>query len=339
MNHMQIYYVAPSYRSHARVARTYIDIIRSRYRLAANVADADVVMVHREPHNYGDIYRAYPSLRRKYVVAYAVWEATELPEAYKRSIGHVQEVWTCSRYCADVFGKYHPCVTYIPHAIHRSSECDDRDRRLVREMLSYSKEDINFLIITKTRDKRKNLQGLIRMFRHLQQRIPRVRLIVKTSPNESGLPHTEDQVTYLPCWFSDAEINALYEIADIYVSPHHSEGWGLTLSDAMLFRKPVLATGYSGNLEFMNPSNSVLIDYSEENIRPDDCFGLFHEGMKWAYPNEQDAVRKMETLCETHRERATNRMVQRATEEINMFSPAAIADLMHSRLQQIRSRL
>jgi glycosyltransferase involved in cell wall biosynthesis len=46
---------------------------------------------------------------------------------------------------------------------------------------------------------------------------------------------------------------------DSYISLHRSEGFGLTMAEAMYFSKPVIATGYSGNLEFMNEENSFLV--------------------------------------------------------------------------------
>ena len=48
---------------------------------------------------------------------------------------------------------------------------------------------------------------------------------------------------------------------DCYVSLHRAEGFGLTLAEAMAHGKPVIATGYSGNLTFMNDGNSYLVPY------------------------------------------------------------------------------
>ena len=54
--------------------------------------------------------------------------------------------------------------------------------------------------------------------------------------------------------------------ADAYVSLHRAEGYGLTMAEAMMLGKPVIATGYSGNLEFMDEDNSVLVPYSKVRI-------------------------------------------------------------------------
>lgn len=339
MKNPRIHYVTSSYCSHARAANSYLGLIKAKYPIVATVESADIVIIHKEPHNYGAIFEAHPVLRQKYVIGYCVWEATELPEAYRRSISHVQEVWTCSQYCHNVFKNYHASVTRIPHTIHRPVICHEKDRQFVRTMTDYRDRHFYYLTITQKRDRRKNLRGLIRAFQNLSHSIPNARLIVKTSSNGSGIPHWDGPIVYIPGWFSESQINALYELAHVYVSLHHAEGWGLTLSDAMIFQKPVLATGYSGNLEFMNDENSILVDYSEENIHHGDCFGSFNAGMKWAYPDEEDAAKKMYMLYEAYHSSAIDQKIKNATERIKIFSPAVIADCIYQRLEQIGSFL
>ena len=53
--------------------------------------------------------------------------------------------------------------------------------------------------------------------------------------------------------------NSTYRpLSDCYVSLHRSEGFGLTIAEAMALGKPAIATAYSGNLEFMTAENSYL---------------------------------------------------------------------------------
>ena len=56
---------------------------------------------------------------------------------------------------------------------------------------------------------------------------------------------------------------------DCYVSLHRSEGFGLTMAEAMYFGRPVIATGYSGNLDFMTEENSYLVPHTLVEIGPD----------------------------------------------------------------------
>jgi glycosyltransferase involved in cell wall biosynthesis len=63
------------------------------------------------------------------------------------------------------------------------------------------------------------------------------------------------------------EMYGLIKVCDCYVSLHRSEGFGLGIAEAMLLGKPVIATGYSGNMDFMRPDNSCLIDYSLVDVK------------------------------------------------------------------------
>jgi glycosyltransferase involved in cell wall biosynthesis len=57
------------------------------------------------------------------------------------------------------------------------------------------------------------------------------------------------------------EVNALINHCDIYISLHRSEGYGLTMAEAMYLGKPVIGTAYSGNADFMNDENSYLVPF------------------------------------------------------------------------------
>lgn len=332
---VKLCYLASEYMSHWRVAQEYSNLIGNRYRVVADAKEADIVVLHIEPCCYDHIYTKLNFLKEKYVVGYCVWEASELPDVYKHSISYLQEIWTCSRYCFNLFSKYHPVVTYIPHVIERNLSCSNADRALIRRVISYKSDCVYYLVLTKMSDKRKNAEQLIKAFNRLTFKIPKARLVIKALPTDDLRLPLSSNAVFLGQHMADAELNALYELADIYVSLHHAEGWGLTLSDAMLFRKPVIATGYSGNLEFMNPSNSFLVDFTETSIQPQDSFNLFTSKMKWAYPKEEDVSRQLLLVYgELHSECVTQK-VENAAEDIKCFSRPVIRRLLHERLSEI----
>ena len=78
---------------------------------------------------------------------------------------------------------------------------------------------------------------------------------------------------------------------DCYVSLHRAEGFGLTMAEAMAIGKPVIATGYSGNVDFMNNENSYLVDYTIGRVGPD-CEIYPPEG-EWADPSIEHAAELM----------------------------------------------
>jgi glycosyltransferase involved in cell wall biosynthesis len=68
-------------------------------------------------------------------------------------------------------------------------------------------------------------------------------------------------VTIIDEVYSPDDVLSLMDACDAYVSLHRSEGLGLTMAEAMLMGKPVIATNFSGNVDFMDDSNSLLVDY------------------------------------------------------------------------------
>src|SRR6266540_448568 len=97
-------------------------------------------------------------------------------------------------------------------------------------------------------------------------------------------------------YVSPAERDALMAACDCYVSLHRSEGLGLTMAEAMGFGKPVIATGYSGNLTFMDERNSYLVRYEMTTV-PRNC-DPYTPGVDWADPDLDHAAELMRRVYE-----------------------------------------
>ena len=82
------------------------------------------------------------------------------------------------------------------------------------------------------------------------------------------------------------EVLALINVCDAYVSPHRAEGFGRTLTEAMLLGKPVVATNYSGNAFYMNPEVTFPVDYELVPVKQGDYhFVEDEDGAVWANPS------------------------------------------------------
>jgi glycosyltransferase involved in cell wall biosynthesis len=90
------------------------------------------------------------------------------------------------------------------------------------------------------------------------------------------------------------QLHSLLNECQIYISLHRSEGYGLTLAEAMALGKPVIATGYSGNMDFMNSENSILVPYDLVSVG-DDAFP-YSKDARWAQPDIEFAARAMREL-------------------------------------------
>ena len=136
--------------------------------------------------------------------------------------------------------------------------------------------------------------------------------------------------------FLDAEIQyALVASCDAYVSLHRAEGFAFTVAEAMALGKPVIATAYSGNLEFMNEENSYLVPYRLVPIGrgappyPPDA--------RWAEPDVDEAARLMRRVFEEPDEARAVGDRARADVEAD-HSPATRAQPVRRRLSEIAAR-
>jgi glycosyltransferase involved in cell wall biosynthesis len=150
---------------------------------------------------------------------------------------------------------------------------------------------------------RKNPAAVLEAFRRLTRLRPGadVRLVIKLNNAGKGrrdardfageLAHASDRVIVIDRVMTDNEVKNLIRGCDCFLSLHRSEGFGFPLGEAMYFGKPVIATGYSGNLEFMNETNACLVPFRLVPVRP----GSYPrtDRQVWADPDVDAAVRGM----------------------------------------------
>ena len=91
----------------------------------------------------------------------------------------------------------------------------------------------------------------------------------------------------------------MYELinsCDSVISLHRAEGFGLHLAEAMAMGKAVIATNWSGNVDFMNSKNSYLVDY--ELIDIDKNYGVYKNGSTWAEPSISSSINLMKIIIQ-----------------------------------------
>jgi glycosyltransferase involved in cell wall biosynthesis len=151
---------------------------------------------------------------------------------------------------------------------------------------------------------RKNPLASIEAFRKAFGDDPSTRLIVKISNSEtfpSGLSSlmkaigSAPNIVLIDRTISGTEMEALYRESDLLISLHRSEGFGLTIAEAMLRGLPVVATNWSGNIDFLNTSNGFPIPYLL--VSAEDLQGTYHHPyMKWADADVEAAAEALRHL-------------------------------------------
>jgi glycosyltransferase involved in cell wall biosynthesis len=127
----------------------------------------------------------------------------------------------------------------------------------------------------------------------------------------------------------------LQNSVDCYVSLHRSEGFGLGMAECMYLGKPVIATAYSGNLDFMDRDNSLLVDYRMVPLRDGDY--PYWQGQQWADADAAHAAHWMRQVFDD-REFARRIGAAAAASIRRTNSKDACGAAVVARLQEIHRR-
>ncbi len=129
--------------------------------------------------------------------------------------------------------------------------------------------------------RRKNPEGVLQAFRLARQQAPRLHLVVKLMLPRAGrlapgpamaefleAARLDPGITLIEAALEEAALHRLHVSCDAYISLHRAEGLGLGMLEAMHLGVPVVATGYSGNMSFMDEESACLVPYQTVPLPP-----------------------------------------------------------------------
>jgi 2-polyprenyl-3-methyl-5-hydroxy-6-metoxy-1,4-benzoquinol methylase len=276
----------------------------------------------------------------RYTIGYWFWELDRFPPSMHHAFDHVDEVWTATRFVASgirAIGR-RP-VTTVPLPVPVPACSPDVTRQtlgLPPNFLFLFVFDF-FSIL-----ERKNPIGLITAFTRAFGPDEGPVLMIKTINGSRNLTELEQvraaaagrrDILVVDDYYSAEQKNSLIGLCDCYVSLHRSEGLGLTMAEAMALGKPTIATGYSGNTDFMTPENSYLVDYTLTGV-PAGC-DPYPRDSRWAEPNLDHAAELMRRVY-VDRDDANARGHRARTDILTKHNAAATATVLQERLAAIR---
>ncbi|GAB2980107.1 FkbM family methyltransferase [Amycolatopsis acidiphila] len=270
----------------------------------------------------------------RYRIGLWAWELEDFPAWQHEAFGLLDEVWTVSDFCRTAFAKHSPIpVKTIPVPVRDPGEPARAERGPgdpVRFLFAF---DFNSIA------QRKNPWGTVTAFQKAFPGREDVRLTIKTINSERRPVEAErlraavagdDRIELLERYLSLDELHELYERSTCYVSLHRSEGFGLTVAEAMARAMPVISTDYSSTTEFLDANTGWPIPYRlvqvGKNCEP------YEAESSWADPDLDAAAAAMRQVADDPAEAA--RRGREAREHIlRTRSMAAAAEWMRAELE------
>jgi glycosyltransferase involved in cell wall biosynthesis len=280
--------------------------------------------------------------RGSYNIIFPAWELAKYPQAWIASLERFDEVWAQSRFTHEALAS-----AVRRQVVHMSEASEVRlsspvgRRQFGIPELAYA---FLFFFDFSSYVDRKNPFGTIEAFARLRNERPSADLclILKTNTAnakpadrrrfEAAVGSLSGHLHVIDETLTDNETKNLVHCCDCFVSLHRSEGFGHGLSEAMFLGKPVIATRYSGNLDFMNDENSFLVDCDLVPVGKDQY--VFSEGQVWAEPRIDQAVGFMGGLVDRPDEgRRRGRVASRHIRQF--FSYRAMGLRYRARLEHV----
>ena len=310
----------------------------------------DINILHMNAPFIAHLMRAgfAESLKNRFNVGYWFFELPDYPPEWGSIADGLDEIWVATRFVQEAIQKVaHTPVYVMPTPILIEEEITSN-----RALFNLPQDSFIFLFSFNPGSSagRKNPFGLfnayVRAFGtdankpllvlkiQFLDSFPELAIEIRRRASDLGIVLIEDNLTR-------HEMYTLIASCDCYISLHRSEGWGLGMAEAMTLGKPVIGTGWSGNIDFMNDGNSYLVDYHLVTVSPEhhefqeSYLRIFPPGSSvWADPDIDHAAQLMRRVVENPAEAAEKG--QRAAETLRRdYNPTVLGQRMLTHLRTI----
>jgi FkbM family methyltransferase len=279
---------------------------RPRFPVSLLCVNADQTSVLLENH---------PEVgQHRYRIGLWAWELEDFPRWQHPAFDQVDEVWTVSEFCRKAIAAHSSVPVHtIPVPIRDPGEpkiVPPEPGDPVRFLFAFDYNSIG---------QRKNPWGLVEAFRRAFADRDDARLVIK-SINADLNTHAAERlrltiagdprIELIERYLEQAELDELYATSHCYVSLHRSEGFGLTVAEAMARGLPVISTDYSGTTEFVDERTGWPIPYRMTKVGPG-CYP-YQADATWADPDLDAAATAMRQVADDPSEAARRGRAARA---------------------------
>ncbi|MCQ4296210.1 glycosyltransferase [Pseudomonas stutzeri] len=319
----------------------------------------DRVLIHTVPEYYPPIIERERG-KNRLIFGYTVWELERLPEHWPAILNRLDGVIVPCRWNVEVFRR--SGVTVPIHVVAHLSQFDDiplageaahaalrarfpRSLNLDGRQVFYNigfwshrkapylaleaywqafDVDDPVLMILKT-----SRQDITRWHRHwrngfrLSHPSPATTVaeMARRFPRAATVALIEDES------LDDAQMLALHELGDCFISLARAEGWGLGAFEAARLGKPVVMTAYGGQQDFLNPAFSYPVDYTLVPVHEPTWAASYKPSDQWAEPLVAQAAAHLRTI-HADPQSAQTRARHQAERIAHDFSKGAVTDAL-----------
>lgn len=245
-------------------------------------------------------------VRGRRVVGFWAWELPVAPGSWRAGVPFVHEAWVPSRFTAAAVEPLLPGrVRVVPHPVALNPP---RPAALGRAAFGLPADAVVTLVAFNLASSLERKNPLAAVAAHrlaFGDRPDRVLVLKVGNPHHfpadferlraaaAGAPNVRLETRTLP----PGDHHALIAASDVVLSLHRSEGFGLVLAEAMLLGRATVATGWSGNTDFMDPGCAALVPARLVPAR--DPRGVYDApGAVWAEPDVAEAAAALARLAD-----------------------------------------
>jgi glycosyltransferase involved in cell wall biosynthesis len=237
-------------------------------------------------------------LAERTTIGLLFWESTVFPDHYRPSLRLLDRIWATSEHVRGILS----ATTAAPVSVVPIPISERSFEPVPRGALGFPGDGFLFLsLFDLFSTGRKNPHAVVEAYRRAFEPGSGTRLVLKTINGRERKPRQlaalesavadRDDIVVVDGYVPAAERDAMIAACDCFVSLHRAEGLGLPLIEAMRLGKPAIATGFSGNLDFMDDDSSFLVPYRLVPV-PEREWG-YSPRARWAEPSIDAAASLM----------------------------------------------
>jgi hypothetical protein len=260
---------------------------------------------HINGDEIGPLIEAFEARGNSFAAGYNIvvpaWELPAYPKEWALHLQKFDEVWALSHFIADSLATAGVKSHFIGQAIEFAPGiCLPRRYFGIRESAFVL---LNFFDLS-SYSTRKNPEAVLQLLDRIRawDKFRDVQLVLKVKNGErdaeewAATVKSDPQIKVIATPLDTFEVKSLINASDCFISLHRAEGFGRGLGEAMALGRLAMGTGWSGNVDFMTPDNSLLVGHEMIKLRRDDY--PHWRGQSWADPSVEHAFDLLRPILE-----------------------------------------